>query len=80
MLVSKPKKRDLRGGARNIYFLPELSIMTGLTEYMRSDFIMIILSNNRVDPVQWQCCQAACKCQDGHPKSGRKIDINFDEL
>lgn len=41
MLVSKPKKRDLRRGAGNIYLVPELCIMTGLTDDMRGDFNMM---------------------------------------
>ena len=41
MLLSKPKKRDLRRGAGNIYLVPELCIMTGLIDEMRSDFNMM---------------------------------------
>lgn len=39
MLVSKPKKRDIRRGmSGNILLVPELCIMTGLSEELRSDF------------------------------------------
>ncbi|KAK4314293.1 hypothetical protein Pmani_014444 [Petrolisthes manimaculis] len=41
MLMSRPKKRDLRRGAGNIYLVPELCKMTGLTEEMRGDFNMM---------------------------------------
>lgn len=41
LLLSKPKKRDLRRGAGDIYLIPELCVMTGLTEEMRSDFNMM---------------------------------------
>ncbi|KAG7164425.1 piwi-like 2, partial [Homarus americanus] len=41
MLMSKPKKRDLRRGLGNIYLVPELCALTGLTDIMKSDFNMM---------------------------------------
>nr|QKI80092.1 Piwi2 [Eriocheir sinensis] len=41
LMLSKPKKKDLRRGAGDVYLIPELCIMTGLTEEMRSDFNMM---------------------------------------
>ena len=41
LLLSKPKKKDLRRGAGDAYLIPELCIMTGLSEEMRSDFNMM---------------------------------------
>ncbi|XP_064106512.1 piwi-like protein Siwi [Macrobrachium nipponense] len=41
MLLSKPKKRDLRRGSGMIYLVPELCVMTGLTDEMRQDFNMM---------------------------------------
>lgn len=41
MLMSRPKKRDLRRGVENIYLVPELCKMTGLTDEMRGDFNMM---------------------------------------
>lgn len=41
LLLSKPKKKDLRRGAGDIYLVPELCIMTGLSEDMRADFNMM---------------------------------------
>ncbi|MCL4130654.1 UNVERIFIED_CONTAM: hypothetical protein GTU68_053210, partial [Idotea baltica] len=39
MLMSKPKKRDIRRGmATNISLVPELCTMTGLSDEMRNDF------------------------------------------
>lgn len=39
LLVCQPSKRDLRAGrTQNIYLIPELCCLTGLTEAMRSDF------------------------------------------
>nr|XP_045595605.1 piwi-like protein Siwi isoform X2 [Procambarus clarkii] len=41
MIMSKPKKRDLRRGSGCIYLVPELCTMTGLTDDMRADFNMM---------------------------------------
>ncbi|KAK8395790.1 hypothetical protein O3P69_005712 [Scylla paramamosain] len=41
LLLSKPKKKDLRRGAGDVYLVPELCLMTGLTEEMRADFNMM---------------------------------------
>lgn len=39
MLVSRPKKKDQREGAPELlYLLPELCIMTGITDEMRNNF------------------------------------------
>ncbi|MPC55441.1 Piwi-like protein 1 [Portunus trituberculatus] len=41
LLVSKPKKKDLRRGCENIILVPELCLMTGFTDEMRADFNMM---------------------------------------
>lgn len=38
LLMSKPKKRDLRRGQGNIYLIPELCVATGLSDDMRNDY------------------------------------------
>ncbi|KAG7167994.1 piwi-like 3 [Homarus americanus] len=38
LLMSKPKKRDLRRGQGNIYLIPELCVATGLSDEMRTDY------------------------------------------
>ncbi|XP_063601294.1 piwi-like protein Siwi [Penaeus indicus] len=38
LLLSKPRKRDLRRGQGNIYLIPELCVPTGLSDDMRSDY------------------------------------------
>ncbi|XP_066986204.1 piwi-like protein Siwi isoform X2 [Macrobrachium rosenbergii] len=41
LLMSKPKKRDLRRGQGNIYLIPELCVATGLSEDMRNDYCLM---------------------------------------
>ncbi|CAL4066366.1 unnamed protein product, partial [Meganyctiphanes norvegica] len=42
LLMSKPKKKDLRRGQKgNIYLIPELCVATGLTDAMRNDYTIM---------------------------------------
>jgi aubergine-like protein len=53
LLVSRPKKSDIRRGQEgNIYLLPELCTLTGLAEEVRSDFQVMkdIGAHTRVGP------------------------------
>nr|KAG5694355.1 hypothetical protein BaRGS_002209 [Batillaria attramentaria]KAG5702279.1 hypothetical protein BaRGS_002946 [Batillaria attramentaria] len=53
LLVSKPKKRDIRRGqTENIHLLPELCTLTGLSEDARADFALMkdVAAHTRIDP------------------------------
>ncbi|XP_068223736.1 piwi-like protein Siwi [Palaemon carinicauda] len=41
LLLSKPKKRDLRRGQGNIYLIPELCVATGLSDDMKNDYCLM---------------------------------------
>ena len=53
LLVSKPKKKDVRAGQEgNILLLPELCTLTGLSDEVRADFHVMkdIAVHTRVAP------------------------------
>ncbi|GIY92309.1 piwi-like protein Siwi [Caerostris extrusa] len=57
LLLCKSKEKEIRKGAsvsKNVYLLPELCCMTGLTESMRTNFTMMkeMASHTRLDPAQ----------------------------
>lgn len=57
LLWCKSKEKEIRGGAsvsKNVYLIPELCCMTGITESMRSDFTMMreMANRTRLDPGQ----------------------------
>ncbi|KAH9525714.1 Piwi-like protein 1 [Bulinus truncatus] len=55
LLVSRPTEKDLRRGEKkNLYLVPELCIITGLSEQMRSDFNVMrdLAVHTRVGPAE----------------------------
>ncbi|ESO84639.1 hypothetical protein LOTGIDRAFT_131825 [Lottia gigantea] len=53
LLVSKPKKKDLNRGMKdNIYLLPELCTLTGLSDDVRADFSVMkdVATHTRIAP------------------------------
>ncbi|XP_050410260.1 piwi-like protein 1 [Patella vulgata] len=53
LLVSKPKKKDIRRGqTENIYLLPELCTLTGLSDDVRADFQVMkdVATHTRIAP------------------------------
>ncbi|KAI1284991.1 Piwi-like protein 4 [Halotydeus destructor] len=53
LIVVQPSQRDLRAGkTRNLYFIPELCTMTGLTEDLKNDFRLKreMIQATQIDP------------------------------
>lgn len=53
LLVCRPKEKDLRAGrTQNIYLVPELCVMTGLTDEMRANVAVMrdLAQHTRVEP------------------------------
>ncbi|KAH9491610.1 Piwi-like protein 1, partial [Bulinus truncatus] len=55
LLISRPTERDVRRGDRsNLHLVPELCIITGLSNQMRADFVVMrdLAVQTRIDPTE----------------------------